>query len=424
MNVLLFAPPSPDRPQVIDAVHRAGHEVSVADTSAHASSLLSRHRFELAIVDLAAAADALRFVRKQRSAAPERTTIVCVADRRQPQAAAEALRLGVVDILGRPLRHDDVVAALANATEMTRLARLGDSVEDPIEAGDDVFGASPAMRDVLTVVKRAAHSRCSVLIVGERGTGREMVARAIHVHGRRREAPFIRVACADPTSGELENALSFGSPDGATIYLDELGELPHDAQVRVESAISAEALSRDLRVIASVQPRVGEWMERGVVRRALVEALGVVRIDLPPLRQRAQDIPPLALHFLKEACRQGDVPAKTFSRGALSLLSALPWPGNAAELRSLAERLAVLVPRGVVLLEDVLANVRFDGAEAQGRPRESLRNARERFERDYVTAVLQHHRGRMGAAARELGIERTNLYRKIKQLNIRWTLSG
>ncbi len=423
MNVLLFAPPSPDRPQVIDAVHRAGHEVSVADTAAHATSLLGRHRFELTIVDLAAGSEALRFVRRQRSSSADRVSIVCVADRRQPQASAEALRLGVVDILGRPVRHDDVVAGLANAAEMSRLARTADPVQQTVEAGDEVFGASPAMRDVLTIVKRVAPSRCGVLIVGERGTGREMVARAIHAHGRRHKAPFIKVVCADPTSAELENALSFGSPDGATIYLDELGELLPDAQVRVESAVSAEAHSRDLRMIASVQPRVGEWMDRGVIRRSLVEALAVVRIDLPPLRQRAQDIGPLALHFLKEACRQSDVPTKTFSRAALSLLGALPWPGNAAELRSLTERLAVLVPRGVVLLEDVLANVRFDGAEAQGRPRESLRNARERFERDYVTAVLQHHRGRMGAAARELGIERTNLYRKIKQLNIRWTLS-
>ena len=110
-----------------------------------------------------------------------------------------------------------------------------------------------------------------------------------------------------------------------------------------------------------------------------------------------------------------------FSRSALSLLGALPWPGNTAELRLLTERLAVLVTRGVVLLEDVLANVRLEGAEALGGRSGTLREARERFERDYVATVLQQHRGRMGDAAKELGIERTNLYRKIKQLNIRWT---
>jgi len=159
------------------------------------------------------------------------------------------------------------------------------------------------------------------------------------------------------------------------------------------------------------------------VRRGLVESIGTVRIDLPPLRQRSQDVPLLATYFLKEACRRADIPSKTFSRSALTLLAALPWRGNAGELRSLTERLAVLVTRGVVLMEDVLANVRLDNAEAVGHSRGTLREARDRFEREYVTAVLQHHKGRMGAAARELGIERTNLYRKIKQLNIRWTVS-
>jgi DNA-binding NtrC family response regulator len=175
-----------------------------------------------------------------------------------------------------------------------------------------------------------------------------------------------------------------------------------------------------MRFLAGAQPRLNERVERGLVRADLVDALSVVRIDLPPLRQRPQDVPLLAMHFLKEACRRNNMPLKTFSRSALMLLSALPWPGNASELRSLCERIAVLVPRGVVLLEDVLAHVRFDGVEALGGPKETLREARDRFERDYVASVLQQHRGRMGAAARHLGIERTNLYRKIKQLNIRW----
>jgi len=177
----------------------------------------------------------------------------------------------------------------------------------------------------------------------------------------------------------------------------------------------------DLRFIAATPPRVDDWVDRGDLRADLVEALGVVRIELPPLRQRTEDIPLLATHFLKEACRRNGIPPKTFSRSALTLLSAMPWPGNASELRALTERLAVLITRGVVLLEDVLANVRLEGAEALGGPSGTLREARERFERDYVASVLQHHRGRMGDAARELGIERTNLYRKIKQLNIRWT---
>ncbi len=144
-------------------------------------------------------------------------------------------------------------------------------------------------------------------------------------------------------------------------------------------------------------------MARGELRADLVETMGVVRVQLPPLRQRTEDIPLLATHFLKESCRRNGVPAKMFSRSALTLLAALPWPGNMAELRALTERLSVIITRGLLLLEDVLANVRLEGAEALGGPSGTLREARERFERDYVASVLQHHRGRMGDAAITLG---------------------
>ena len=173
------------------------------------------------------------------------------------------------------------------------------------------------------------------------------------------------------------------------------------------------------RAIASAEPSVGEAVERKLFRRDLFERLAVVRLDLAPLRQRPKDVALLASVFLKEACRRHGLEPKTFSPSARALLTALPWRGNASELRQLAERLALLGSRGVIQQEDVLGEVRFDGAETRGHAEGTLREARERFERDYITSVLQRHRGRMGAAAKELGIERTNLYRKIKQLKIR-----
>ena len=429
MVVLLLAPASPDREGLIAALLHGDHALLVAESAAQSGPLMAGRTIDVLVVDLAGGAEALKFIRRQRGQqAP--IPVVCVADRRRPDAASEALRLGVVDIVSRPLRADDVTAALANVREFSSVAvRPAAVAETPDD--DSVFGASPAMRDVLAIVHRVAPSRCGVLIVGQRGTGREMVARAIHAQGSRRVLPFLKIVCGDVASPEMERLLAGHAAPGTTVYLEDLGELPADAQLRLQAfirdrvdMIRAERSgdAQPLRFTASAEPSLLEDAERGRFRRALVELIGVVRIDLPPLRQRPDDIPLLATYFLKEACRRADVPAKTFSRSALTLLSALPWTGNAAELRSLAERLAVLVPRGVVLLEDVLASVRLEHAEALGRPRESLRVARERFERDYVAAVLQHHRGRMGAAARDLGIERTNLYRKIKQLNIRWTI--
>jgi two-component system nitrogen regulation response regulator NtrX len=420
MTVLVLSSSSPDLPAIIETVVTAGHEAALTETSAQALARIARGGVDLVLLDLAGGADALRFLRRFATHGGS-LPVVCIADRRQPDAAAEALRLGIVDIVGRPVRSDDILAALANARELARIAQRAAAPVNGTDPVDGLFGASPAMRDVLGIVRRVAHSRCGVLIVGERGTGREMIARAIHAQGPRRDAPFIKISGGERTNGDLSLVLDGGAAPGSTVYLENIAELSLEGQARLEHRMTAPGSPSEplVRVIASAEPRIGDWMDRGIVRKDLIDALGTVRIDLPALRQRAQDVPLLATYFLKDACRRNDLPAKTFSRSALILLAALPWPGNASELRSFAERLAVLVPRGVVLLEDVLANTRMDGIETLGRPREPLREARDRFERDYITFMLQHHRGRMGAAARELGIERTNLYRKIKQLKVR-----
>lgn len=414
VNILVFAPPSPDRDDIVAALPPEEGPGIIVESAAQASARLAHGGIDLVVLDLAAG-DALRFLRRQPSQ-KGRAPVVCIADRRQPEASSEALRLGVVDIVGRPVQHAYLVAAMANAVEMSGVVE-GAPVAVELPGPSGIFGASPGMRDVLGIVRRVAHSRCGVLIVGEQGTGREMIARAIHAQGALHAAPFAKFACGDASADAFEGLLREVSAGAGTLFLDDVCELPLDFQVRVEAAQAAP-----VRLLASAQPRFDNLVARGRIRRSLAGALGVVRIDVPPLRQRAQDVPMLALHFLKDACSRNDVAPKTFSRSALALLSSLPWRGNAGELRSLTERLAVLVPRGVVLLEDVLASVRFDGAEAVGRTRGTLRDARARFERDYVASVLEHHKGRMGAAAKELGIERTNLYRKIKLLNIRWSI--
>jgi DNA-binding NtrC family response regulator len=404
----------------MEMLERRGHTVTEVEDGAQARTILEgQTEAGLVVVLDLAHPEALKFLRApavQRAGIP----IICIADRRKPDASSEALRLGIADLVARPVREEELTAAISNAREFSQGA--GSSKPEPapgieLPAGS-VFGASPAIREVLALVRRIAPSRCNVLVLGERGTGRESVARAVHAQSPHRDKPFVKVECGP----DLAAAIGDDGPPGSTFYLEEIGELGADAQRQLVEIIRHRAeSSADLRLIGSSAPRVDDWIGRGDLRADLVEALGVVRIQLPPLRQRTEDIPLLATHFLKEACRRNGIPPKTFSRSALTLLAALPWPGNMAELRALTERLAVIITRGVLLLEDVLANVRLEGAEALGGPSGTLREARERFERDYVVAVLQHHRGRMGDAARALGIERTNLYRKIKQLNIRWT---
>jgi DNA-binding NtrC family response regulator len=421
VNILFLSPPWAERVQVSRIVADAGHVPIVVETSAAAVARAAQGDVGVVLLDLAAGAEALRFLRNGGQHVP--LPVLAIADRRQPAASAEALRLGIADLIPRPLIADDLVAGLGNAREFARITERASADPDLPQLPGGVFGASAAMRDVLGLVRRAGRSRCNVLIVGERGTGRETIARAIQNQGPDTGAEFVKVVCGTLDRAAFGASLDAAEATDTTLYLEDLCELPLDLQRQLEARIGSGG-ERVPRVLGAPQPRIMELIERGAFRTSLLEAIAVVRIDLPPLRHRRDDIPVLAMHFLKEACRRHDVPGKSFSRGALALLSALPWNGNATELRGLAERLSIVVPRGVVLLEDVLANVRLDTGEAMGGPGGSLKSARDQFERDYVTDVLQHHRGRMGAAAKELGIERTNLYRKIKQLNIQWRPSA
>ncbi len=420
--VLLIAADTGEREGLAEMLERRGHTVTRLEQAAQVRATLDEQPdTDFVIVLDLGRPEALRFLRARvvRASIP----VICVADRRKPDASSEALRLGIADLVARPVREEDLNAAIGNAREFANRAAASRPEPAPaleLPAGS-VFGASPAIREVLALVRRIAPSRCNVLVLGERGTGRESVARAVHGQSSRRDRPFVKVECATPEPTLPSPATSV--PPGSTVYLDDMNALPAAAQRQLLEIVRQRngADAADLRFVAGVAPRVDDWVARGDLRPDLIEALGVVRIELPPLRQRAEDIALLATHFLKEACRRNGIPAKAFSRSALTLLAALPWPGNTAELRALTERLVVVVTRGVVQLEDVLGNVRLEGIEALGGPSGTLREARERFEKGYVAAVLQRHRGRVGDAARELGIERTNLYRKIKQLNIRWT---
>jgi two-component system nitrogen regulation response regulator NtrX len=214
---------------------------------------------------------------------------------------------------------------------------------------------------------------------------------------------------------------------GGTLFLQNLPEMPNRVQAKLhrvlrdrEAVLSTDRsrLELDIRPIAAVDPGFESAVEEGRLRRDLYDRLSLIRIELPPLRQRREDVPFLANYFLKEICRANGAPIKTLTRSAVTLLAALPWRGNAPELRALLERLVLLTPHGSIRLEDLLAQVRLDSSEITSVGGTTLRDARLRFERDYIAAVVRQHHGRMGDAAQALGIQRTNLYRKLRQLSV------
>ena len=404
----------------------------------------------LCVIDLRQNGEALRTARNVRAQYPQ-AVIIGIADPDRPTMSADAIRAGVFDVLPRPPAARDLEALIANAREQASLAALQQRATADTQSYG-LVGTSPAMRTVMDLVQRAAAGRCGILICGERGTGREMIARAIHSHDPNPDAAFIQVDCSGPTPEDIELQL-FGviarrgaqvaaerrslerigeqcalhDAHGGILFLENVIDLPARAQARLVRILrdreafvgnGPEPTPIDVRPIASVDPSIEAALEDGRLRADLFERLSLVRVDVPALRQRREDIPLLATHFVKELCKANGKPIKTLTRPALTLLSALPWRGNAPELRSLLERLILLVPNGLIRLEDVLAHTQLEGSISPTGFDATLRQARARFERDYIAAVLQHQHGRISDAARILGIQRTNLYRKMRRLNL------
>ena len=409
----------------------------------------------LCLIDLHENGEAVRIAREMRAQQPQ-AVVIGVADPARPSAAADAIRAGVFDVLPRPPSARDLEALIANAREQAALAANGaPRPSDALPFG--IVGSSPAMRMVLDLAQRASSARCGIVIRGERGSGREMVARAVHSFGPSRTAPFVKVDCSGPTPEDIELQL-FGSvtrrstpgsnerpslervgrqsrlreATSGVLFLENVVEMPARLQTRLVRVLrdrevlvdeGREPVQLDLRPIASVDTTIDAAVEEGRLRADLHERLSLIRIDVPALRQRREDIPALATHFLKELCRANNRPMKTLTRPALTLLSALPWRGNTPELKGLLERLVLLVPHGLIRLEDVLTHTQLEGTISPMGLEATLKQARSRFERDYITAVLQHQHGRIADAARVLGIQRTNLYRKMRRLNLMRTKS-
>ena len=439
-----------DVPNLGSVLREMGYE-PVPISGADAAQTL-KEPLALCVVDLRHNGEALRTVRAVRAQHPQ-AVIVGVADADRPGSAADAIRAGAFDVLPRPVSPRDLEAIVANAGEQAAIAAAAASTRTQDGAAAlGIVGSSASMRGVMDLVQRAAAGRCGILVCGERGTGREMVARAIHAHDPNPDAPFVKVDCSGPTPEDIELHLfgvltkrsSPAAPERRSLerighqcqlrdahegilFLENVVELPARVQARlvrvlrdrealVEDCAEPEAL--DIRPIASVDPSIETAVDDGRLRADLYERLALIRVDVPALRQRREDIPVLATHFVKELCKANRRPVKTLTRSALTLLSALPWRGNAPELRGLLERLILLVPQGLIRLEDVLAHTQLEGAISPTGVDATLRQARAKFERDYIAAVLQHHHGRIAEAARVLGIQRTNLYRKMRRLNL------
>jgi DNA-binding NtrC family response regulator len=442
-SVLYLGCPAAERAETEKLLASASVSVVWADSVPNALAALHRHEMPV-LLDLSRGAAALQSARDLRAHRAS-TLMFAVVDARRPDLTTEAVLAGMADVFARPLGGRRVANAIAR--ELSYDSPRAERATDILPG--DLYTHSPAMREVTTLIARAATMRAGVLVRGEEGTGRQVVSRTIHA-AQTAPGQFITVDCAAFDTAKLETEL-FGhsarahgdvskglervsrssrlhEAHGGTLYLQNIVEAPTRVQVRLARVLrdreatlveTGETASLDIRPMASVDAGFDGALQEGRVRDDLFRRLSVLRIDMPPLRSRREDIPALANYFLREICASLRLPPKTLSRPALSLISAFPWRGNAVELRTLLESVVTGLAGGRGIgLDDVLAHVRLDGGSVVFANGGTLRQARARFEREYIATVLEQHHGRISDAAKALGIQRTNLYRKLRSLRV------
>jgi two-component system nitrogen regulation response regulator NtrX len=451
-SVLYLGCPAPERADTEKQLGAVDVAVVWGENASFALTELQRRDMPV-LLDLSRGAAALQIAREIRTQRAS-TLMFAVVDARRPDLTTEAVLAGMADVFARPLGGRRV----ANAIERELKYEARESIPASFENGDDLYGHSMAMREVMTLIGRAAGMRAGVLLRGEEGTGRQVAARAIHALQQQPAAgAFVSVDCAACDGEELDAELFGPAPRpqngdgskglervsrqgrlhtarGGTIYLQNIAEAPTRLQGRLARLLrdreaivteTGDTTSFDVRPMAGVDPGFDAAVQDGRVREDLFRRLSVIRIEMPALRNRREDIPALANYFLREICAGLRLPPKTLSRSALSLLSALPWRGNAAELRRLLDSVVTGMQGGRgIALEDVLAHVRLDGGAGPCSSGGTLKQARAQFEKEYIATILEQHRGRISDAARTLGIQRTNLYRKMRSLKVNRTAKG
>jgi two-component system response regulator AtoC len=363
------------------------------------------------------------------------------------ETAVAALRQGAVHYLVKPIRFEELAVVLRHAVASERARRDVVRLRGELEraAGfEEMVGGSPAMREIHSMVEQVAPSDATVLLRGETGTGKELVARAIHRRSPRGERPFVAVNCtAVPRElmeseffghekGAFTGAVArrvgrFEQAEGSTLFLDEVGDLDLSIQAKLLRVLQEKEFTRvggrdavkaDVRIVAATNRDLEQAVRDGAFRDDLYYRLNVIPIRLPPLRERVQDLPALLEHALGSFARRYGKPAPPPPPEAMAALSAYAWPGNVRELRNLCERALLLGWAGVL---PMLGGPRAEAA-AQADTSLPLLEARqrlvERFEREYLTRLLKEHRGRIGEVARAAGIAERNLYEKMKSYGL------
>ena len=429
-----------------------GYEAIPCATGDEALAYIENETVDVIILDLklpgTSGAETLSRIRSGPEDIRE-VPVIVISGHASTSEAIETVRLGATDFFEKPLDRNAILVRVANCLKQRRLTQRVQELHAMVDARHELLGESPVMQSLFAQIAKVAPTKTRVLITGESGTGKELIARALHRMSPRAEAPFVKVNCAAIPSELIESELfghekgaftgaiarksgQFELADSGTIFLDEIGDMTLSAQAKVLRVLQSGELTRvggqqnievDVRVLAATNKDLDAAVAQGAFREDLYFRLNVVPLHSPALRERLSDVPLLLHFFIDSFCRENGYPQKSLGDDVLQVLQNYTWPGNVRELRNMAERL-VIMSAGNIQMSDLPESITRDAAMplpssemAEGRP--TLREFREMAERKYILETLSQCDGNISRAAQLLGVERTNLHKKIKSLQIK-----
>src|SRR4051794_15915088 len=430
-----------------------GYATREAGNSTEAMAAIQARQPTLVILDIwlqGSELDGIAILRQLRAEMPS-VPVVMISGHGTIETAVEAIKIGAYDFIEKPFKADRLLLLVARAIEAAQLRR--ENAELKLRAGGelDLVGASPAINQLRQQIERVAPTGSRVLISGAPGSGKEVVGRLLHARSRRADGPFVAINCATMHPDRLEVELfgsegsngstprkigTFERAHGGTLFLDEVADMPIETQGKIVRALQEQTFERvggsrrvevDVRVLASSNRDLSSEIAAGRFREDLFYRLNVVPIRVPPLRERREDIPLLARHFMQRGAEAGRIQPREFGEDALAALQAYSWPGNVRQLRNVIDWLLIMAPGDTAepVRADMLPNeitaiapgvVKWDKAsEIMTLP---LREAREVFEREYLLAQVTRFGGNISRTASFVGMERSALHRKLKSLGV------
>lgn len=423
-----------------------GHVVKEAHNGEQAIERIKKEDFDIILTDIKMGKmDGFEVLKEAQKISPE-TSVIMMTAFASVGSAVEAMRAGATDYITKPFINDEIRLTISRilqsrALQMENLILRQELSQRPA-AFSKIIGSSEPMQRVFSVMEKVIPSKSNILITGDSGTGKGLVAQAIHEAGPRRDKPFICINCGAIPENLLESELfghkkgSFTSAvddkkglitmaHGGTLFLDEVGELPAALQVKLLHVIQTRELTPvgdtrvitvDVRIIAATNADLMQRVKEGRFREDLYYRLNVIEINMPALRERSDDIPVLIKHYLDVFAKEAGKNLKDIDYEAMQALLAYDWPGNIRELRNTMERAVVLADGDLITIHDLPD--KFRTLDVEGVSTSSLRQALDNFEREYIKRSLTENKGSKETAANKLGIDLATLYRKLKKLRI------